>query len=140
MNCVFSGLSYPAWVENENGQTKIKVIPSDIYRKLHEAERSVRNFTLDVLSARIFNLMSSLKEVSLGSLEQRVASLLLRKAGKTGHVVISHERIAEHLGTAREVISRILKKFSETGYVELFRGYVEIKSIDGLQDVLHRKE
>lgn len=136
MNCVFSDILYPAWVENDRPTTEITIIPGDIYRKLYETEKSIQSFTLDVLSARIFDLMSVLEEVSTLPVGQRLANLLLKKSNSNGHLMMSHEQMAAHIGTAREVVTRNLKTFESMGYIQIDRGYTTILSVDGLRDFL----
>ncbi len=132
MNCVFSELLYPAWVSCASPLTQVAVIPAPVYKALYEAERSVRAFTFEVLSQRLFNIMSALEEALSFSLEQRLASYLLRKAGLHMRLEASHQAIALELGTAREVVSRILKKMEKAGCISLSRGAITIHSVAGL--------
>lgn len=136
MNCAFSDILYPAWVENDRTQSRIAIIPSKLYRKLYETEKSIQQFTVDVLSSRIFDLMSSLEEASTMPVGMRLANLLIKKSNSTYHVVMSHEEIASHLGTAREVVTRNLKNFEKADLVKVERGYTIILSPDGLRDML----
>lgn len=136
MNCVFSDVLYPAWVENDRPLSRIAVIPGETYRRLHESERSIQQFTLEVLSKRIFDLMSTLEEVSTLPLAQRLANLILRKSNSALHLVMSHDKMAAHLGTAREVVTRNLKTFEKMGYIKVERGYTSILSVEGLRACL----
>ncbi|MFQ5488613.1 MAG: Crp/Fnr family transcriptional regulator, partial [Gammaproteobacteria bacterium] len=132
MNCMFSELLYPAWVNCASPLTKVAVIPAPVYRVLYDTERSVRNFTFEVLSQRLFNIMSALEEALSFSVEQRLASYLLRKAGVHMKLAASHQAIALELGTAREVVSRILKKMEKAGCLSLSRGSITIHSVTGI--------
>jgi CRP/FNR family transcriptional regulator len=137
MNCVFSDILYPAWVENDRSLSRIAIIPALTYRKLHEKEKSIQRFTVDVLSSRIFDLMSALEEVFTLPVNQRLANLLLKKSNSLLHLVMSHEEIASHLGTAREVVTRHLKNFEKMGFVKIERGYTKILSVEELRSYLH---
>ncbi len=139
MNCVFSDILYPAWVENDRPLTRIAVIPAPVYRRLHETERAVQQFTMDVLSARIFDLMSTLEEVSTLPLDRRIASFLLKHSNSTYHIVMSHEKMASHLGTAREVVTRNLKQLENLGLIEVERGYSKILSIEKLRQFIEEQ-
>ncbi len=136
MNCTFSDVLYPAFVENDHRLTKVTVIPSNTYKRLYATEKAIQNFTFDVLSARIFDLMYVLEEVSTLSLKQRLANLLLKKSNATKHVVMSHEKMAMHLGTAREVVTRNLKQLEEQGVIQVSRGFTEIMDIERLNQMI----
>lgn len=126
LNCAFNGLRYPAWVQNEEAPTRIAVIPRDTYRRLHATEPAIQKFTFDVLSSRIFELMSTLEELSSLELEQRLASFLVRKCDENGVVRSSHAKIAAQLGTAREVVTRHLRQLEALGLLKTARGLILI--------------
>lgn len=123
-NAVFSDVLYPAWVEVASKEARLFSISAPAFRTLFNEEQVVRDFTLSVLSARVFDLMTSLEGASLHSLEDRLKSLLLRQANTHGEVELTHEKIALSLGTAREVVSRKLKQLSTQGLVSLQRGRI----------------
>lgn len=125
MNCVFGEMQYPAWVSAEC-DTRIAMIPAPVYRQLFERERAVQRFTFDVLSGRIFELMSMLTEAISFGVEQRLAALLLRKADDLGTVAMSQEVMANHLGTAREVVSRAIRSLAAQDLLRSRRGAVDI--------------
>lgn len=129
LNCVFSDVLYPAWVNVESSPTSVLVIPSATYKRLHATENVIRDFTFNILSARLFDLMSTLEEITTQEIDQRLASFLVRKANSNGEVLLSHQDIANHLGTAREVVSRILARFRNHGLIETTRGCIKINSI-----------
>lgn len=137
MNCVFSNILYPAWVESARTTTEIAVIPSHVYRRIHQTEKSVQEFTFDVLSARIFDLMSTLEDVTTLPLDRRLANFLLKKSGSDMRVVMSHEEIASHLGTAREVVSRHMRSLEKAGLVRVARGHTEIATVEGLRSFIY---
>jgi CRP/FNR family transcriptional regulator len=126
MNCAFNDLRYPAWVENEEVPTRLAVIPSAVYRKLHELDPAVRKFTFDVLSSRIFDLMSSIEEMASLDVEQRLASFLTRRCNEHGVVTASHAKIAANLGTAREVVTRHLRQLESRGLLKTSRGEIHV--------------
>ena len=69
------------------------------------------------------------------SFYRRLASFLLAERDLEGssRLELTHERIASHLGTAREVVTRMLRYFQSEGLVRLSRGAVEIADADGLR-------
>lgn len=136
MNSIFSLLRYPAWVSCSSPLTKTIFVPSNVYRALYDAEPAVRSFTMEVLSQRIFNIMSLLDQALSLSLEQRLVSYLLRKSDQDNYVIANHQTIASELGTAREVISRHLKALEKSGYISLTRGVIQILALEALRKLL----
>jgi CRP/FNR family transcriptional regulator len=134
MNCAFNGLRYPAWVENEETPTRIGIIPSATYRRLHAAEPALQRFTFEVLSSRVFDLMSSIEELAALDVAQRLSSYLARKCDEGGVVRVSHAKLADHLGTAREVITRNLRRLEQRGLLKTSRGAITILDAVALAD------
>ncbi len=128
IQCIFSKMLYPAWVKNESKDTVIASIPAGIFKELYDSEQPIRDYVVNALSTHIFNLMSSLEEVSIQDMGQRINSFLVRSCPEDHVLHISHQEIAQHLGTAREVVSRHLKQLERTGYVELSRMKIRIIS------------
>jgi len=108
LNCMFSRLAYPAWVESE-GETEVAIVPGDVYRRLFASEPAVQSFTFEVLSGRLFELMALIEETASQGLEARVAAFLLRRAKGAAEVLVTQDQIARHLATSREVVSRVLR-------------------------------
>ena len=108
LNCMFSRLAYPAWVESE-GDTEVTIVPGDVYRRLFASEASVQGFTFEVLSGRLFELMALIEETASQGLEARVAAFLLRRSKGAAEIAVTQEQIARHLATSREVVSRVLR-------------------------------
>lgn len=135
-NCVFSRLLYPAWVSASSPLTKVLVIPSSLFRKIYASEKSVQEFVFSMQSQRIFNLMSILEEALSYSVEQRIASYLIRKSNLNGEVKTSHQKIALEIGSAREVVSRTLKKLETQKVLVLSRGLIRIDNKKALNRFL----
>lgn len=137
MNCVFANILYPAWVESARIETKFAMIPSHVYKKIHETEKCVQQFTFEVLSARIFDLMSTLEDVTTLPLDRRLANFVLKRSSSDLRLVMSHEEIASHLGTAREVVSRHLGSMEKAGLIQMGRGHTEIVSVEELRSFIY---
>ncbi len=137
VNCVFSDIFYPAWVNVDMPDTKVLMIPAELYRQLYSKEDAVRDFTFNVLSARIFDLMTTLEETCSYEVNYRLASFLVRRANSQGEIRLTHQEIASHLGTAREVVSRLLKVFKNKGLLVTSRGTISILSMQGLTSYCH---
>ena len=85
--------------------------------------REFREFIFSLFSKRILGLMLLVEEVAFQKLDKRLATLLLRRGGR---IDSSHQELADELGTVREMITRLLNSFSDTGLIELSRGRIEI--------------
>ncbi len=132
LNSLFSELPYPAWAESDDLPTRFVLIPSAIYQELFVSEASLRRFTFDMLSCRLLELMTLVEESATRGLESRVASLLLRKGGADGLIRTSQERLAQHLGTAREVMTRMLRRLRSQAIIETKRGSIQIVDPEAL--------
>jgi CRP/FNR family transcriptional regulator len=93
---------------------------------LYDEEPAFRGFVFEVLSGRVFELMSKLEGLGSLRLEQRLAALLLSEAGDDAVVAISQARSAAHLGTAREVVFRAIRSLTTRGILATSRGRVRL--------------
>lgn len=135
LNCTFSRLDYPAFVESE-GETNLSIIPGPLYRDLFAQEPSVQRFTFEALSGRLFELMALIEEtVSLG-LEARLAAFLIRRSKGGDRLKLTQEQIAGHLGTSREVVSRVLRRMSGAGVIDSGTGWVSLRNVERLAQLL----
>lgn len=125
-SALFSDMRYPAWVVAESREVRLLTTPAAVFRQLHEEEPALRNFTLNALSERVFDLMSSLEELSLDSLDRRLKSLLLRRAGANWVIEATHDELATDLATAREVVSRRLIALKKQGVIRTRRGRIQV--------------
>ncbi|MGO4870031.1 MAG: Crp/Fnr family transcriptional regulator [Roseiarcus sp.] len=132
INCMFSRLAYPAWVESE-GPTEVTVIPGDVYRKLFAAEPAIQNFTFDVLSGRLFELMALIEETASQGLEARLAAFLLRRAKGEPEIAVTHDQIARHLATSREVVSRTVRRLAARGLIAPAQRHIALLDFRGLR-------
>lgn len=135
LNCMFSGLAYPAWVESE-GKTEVSFIPSDAYRRLFAKEPAVQRFTFDTLSGWLFELMQLIEETASQGLEARVAAFLLRRSKGEDTIVITQEQIARHLATSREVVSRVLRALAARRLIETSQRRIAIVDSKALQRII----
>ena len=135
MNCIFGEQPYPAWAETDDPPTRLAELPAELLRALYPDEPGLQRFAFDTLSKRVFELMMLLEQSATWGLEQRAAALLLRLADPSGTISTSQERLADHLGTAREVVARILRGMRAEGLVETGRGQVRIVDARALTDL-----
>ncbi len=95
--------------------------------------RVFREFIFSLFSRRISELMQLVEEVAFQKLDKRLASFLLRRGR---HIKVSHQELADELGTVREMITRLLNSFSDTGLILLGRERIEILDESALKGML----
>lgn len=123
LNCLFSDVLYPAWVE-ASGDTRIAVVDGPAYRFLFDNETAVRDVTVRAIATMAFRLMAALEDVHTRPLEQRLANFLVLHTSSAGEVRMTQQDIAHHLGTTREVVARLLARLSRLRLVTRQRGRV----------------
>lgn len=117
LNTLFNDLLFPAWVEAE-GPTQAAVVPGRVFRTLFEREQAIRDLTMSVMSTLVFRLMDELDQTHSRTLEQRLANYLVVRASANGGVVRgTQQQIADHLGTTREVVARLVGRIVAQGYI-----------------------
>lgn len=127
LNCLFSRLVYPAWVETDQVETRVFIISGEVYRRLYLVEPALQKFTFETLTTRLFELMTLMQETASLGLEQRVAAFLLRRSVNGQALEVTHEQIAHHLGSSREVVSRVLRNLAARGAIKLSHRSVAIE-------------
>jgi CRP/FNR family transcriptional regulator len=90
-----------------------------------------REFVFNNFAKRLSNVLTRMDEVVFGAIDTRLSKLLL-ETGKT-ELAITHHELAAELGTAREVVSRHLKRFEVYGWLHLNRGTIQIMNADALK-------
>ena len=104
-----------------------------------EESAPVANYTNELMASRFSDVMWLIEQVMWKSLDKRVAAFLLEEAAieETKELKITHEIIANHLGSHREVITRMLRYFQSEGMVKLSRGTIQIldeEKLEAIQD------
>lgn len=134
LNCLFNHLLYPAWVEAET-DTQVIVIPGQTYQQLFSQEAAVQDLTVRTLSTLVFRLMEELGQVHSLNNRQRLANLLLVRASDQQQVNMTQQQIAQHLGTRREVVARLLSEFADKAYLQTGRGCLTLLDTDSLRGI-----
>jgi len=97
---------------------------------------ALRNYVFEALSARMVNVMTLVEEIAFQRMDSRLATLLLKRFGQEVTLLATHEEIAAELGTAREVVSRLLREFARRGAIDMSRGHVELRDPDILRQIM----
>ena len=117
--------------------TDLWVIPAEVYQDIMEASAPVANYTNELMASRFSEVMWLMEQVMWKSMDKRLAAFLLEEASIEGTdaLKITHEAIANHLGSHREVITRMLRYFQSEGMVRLSRGMVRLLDEDRLRQL-----
>lgn len=132
---LLGGTPYPAVGTAETTLTLFGV-PRDLFVDLVLKSAAFRTFVFQSLSQRMARLMALIDDVAFRRVDQRLASRLLRHREP---IIATHQMLADELGTTREVVSRTLESFQESGMLRLGRKRIEILDRPGL-DRVHRPE
>ncbi|GAB1476065.1 Crp/Fnr family transcriptional regulator [Bacillota bacterium] len=135
-SCMLRDINFEILVEAEK-DTEAYLIPSAVYQKLMQSSIAVSDYTNRLMSSRFSDVMWVMEQVLFMSFDKRLALFLLEQSNIEGsnRLLLTHENIARNMGTAREVVTRMLKYFAAEGMVELFRGGVLLKNTGKLREV-----
>ncbi len=136
-SCIMKNITFDIYVEVEKN-TKAYLIPTAVFRKLSEVSLPIQVFTNNLMASRFSDVMWIMEQALFTSFDKRLASFLQEQMVIEGSVIleITHEKIAAHLGTAREVVTRMLKYFQNDGIVALSRGTIEILNEEKLRKLV----
>lgn len=135
-SCIIKNISFDLQVDTELN-SEIVVIDPAVYDKISKENTEVDRFMGDLISRRFSEVMWVMEQVLFMKMDKRLALFLLEESSLTerGTVMLSHQEIADHVGTAREVISRMLKYFANEGLVEVSRKEIAIADYDRLMAI-----
>ena len=108
------------------------------FARLTEGNIYVRCFQYEVATQRFSAVMWSMQQILFQGFDRRLAAFLVEEHERTGSVEIgmTHEQIARHTSSAREVVARMLKRFAADGLVEVGRGRLRLTDVDGLRALI----
>lgn len=112
---------------------EVAFIPAPVFNDWLNRSPAWRSLVFGAMSRRLLSLMNMLEDVAFARVDMRVASLLLQRSEhRPATLRMTHQEIADDLGSAREVISRVLDDLRARGMVRLARGTVEVVDVDAL--------
>ena len=126
-SCVLNSVTFDVFVDSEE-ESECVVIGGCAYAEISERVPEVKIFSLEAAVSRFSDVMWVMQQILFMSMDKRLAIFLLDEISKRGGdtVYLTHEQIAKYMGSAREVVSRMLKYFSNEGMVEVSRKGVHI--------------
>ena len=125
--CMLNGMDIELFF-NDTATTEIYTIPKKVYRKLYDENGAVKDYTMEMISEKFSDIMWLFNQFVFSNVASRIAGALLEHRAIEGgdELRLTHEDIAKDAGTAREVVTRILKQFQADGLVKLTRGKVTV--------------
>lgn len=136
-SCFMSEITFEVMIEAESDAQIILMNPS-VFNQVASENIYVENYMYKQTAARFSDVMWVMQQILFLSFDRRLALFLLDEMAKSGEdaIVMTHEQIAKYVGSAREVVSRMLKYFEEEGYVKLSRGMITVLDEDALEDLV----
>ena len=133
-SCMLRGIRFDITIEAEQ-DTRFWLIPAEVWQRAVTQSAALSNYTNQLMAERLSDVMWLLEKVLWQSFDRRLAEFLLEESSLAGsdELSITHEIIARHLGTAREVVSRMLKYFKGEGLITLTRGTIRILDRERLE-------
>ena len=126
-SCILKNITFEIVLEAER-ESEVILVPTEIYQKLNNTSLAVQDFTNQLISSRFSDVMWVMEQIVFMSFDKRLAIFLLEQSAIEDSDVISltHDVIAKNMGTAREVVTRMLKYFQTLEIVKVTRGSIEI--------------
>ena len=126
-SCVMPDMQFNLIIEAEK-DTELWSIPACLFKNLIHESLPMAVFANSLISSHFSELMWLMEQIMWKSVDTRLAAFLLEECRleDTQILHLTHEKIANHMGTAREVVTRMLRYFQSEGIVKLTRGAVEI--------------
>ncbi len=126
LSCILSNSSYMAYARTLE-TCEVVLIPKAEFINIFNREVSIKDYVFHLITTRLVEITSKVEGIVLKSLDERLKDLLLEQ--NQAMVLLTHEQIANRLGTAREVVSRLLKSWENEKMVKLHRGKIEILNL-----------
>ena len=130
-SCIMQNIAFDFLLEAEQ-ETAVYQITPEVFERVMEKSVPVSRFINSLMAERFSSVMRTLERTLFRGMDSRIAEWLLKEAGG-GIVKTTHAEIAKNLGSAREVVTRILGFFEEKDLVALARGRIIIKNPEALK-------
>ncbi len=131
-SCLISHESYPAEGVTET-ETRALIVPRTLFDEAMDTSAPFRRFVFANQGQRLGDLIQRVEDVAFGRIDVRLARLLVDRSRRDGDSVpLTHRQVASELGTAREVVSRQLKRLEKAGLLHSRRGAIEVLDRRGL--------
>ncbi|MDO4481910.1 MAG: Crp/Fnr family transcriptional regulator [Bacillota bacterium] len=135
-SCVIRQITFDTFMVAED-DCEVLVIHASAFLRLTQNNIHVRCYMFELSTEKFSAVMWSMQQILFKKFDRRLASFLIGEYERTGSPVINmtHEQIAQHTSSAREVVARMLKRFASDGLVEFRRGTIRLTDIEGLKKI-----
>lgn len=132
--CVFPAVTFDVYIDAVE-DTEVLLTDSPTFKRLTDANIYVKEFGYETAARRLSEMLWRMQQILFLSADRRLAVFLLEERAKTKReeIHLTHEQIAQFMGSAREVVSRLMKYFNQEGYVKSGRGCLKILDPEGLK-------
>jgi len=135
-SCALNNMNFDIYIEAEK-DSEIFLLPTDVYMQISQNNIEVQKFTNKVTLTRFSDVMWIMEQILFMSFDKRLAMFLLEQSSieNSDTINMTHEDIAKNMGSAREVVSRMLKYFQNEGFVKTERGSIILTNRKKLQSL-----
>lgn len=136
-SCILDAISFDVYIDAEE-ETDAVIISSQVFQKLKNENVYVEKFAYKLATVRFSDVMWAMQQILFMGVDKRLAIFLSDEIAKTGEdtIRLTHEQIAKYMGTAREVVTRMLRYFQKEGIVELSRGEIKVTDKKKLRSII----
>lgn len=136
-SCVLSEITFETHLIAKQ-DTDLLIVRLRTFQRIIEQNIYVKCFLYEMATERFSQVMWTMQQILFFGFDRRLATFLINEYERTGsrYIRMTHEQIAEQVSSAREVVARMLKRFVSDGLVEVDRGAIKLKDIDGLKLLL----
>ena len=133
-SCILKEITFDVFVDAEEDSTAL-LVPAAVFRQVTQQNIHAQVFEYQLRTSRFSDVMWAMQQILFMSFDKRLAIFLIDELAKTGGdtVRLTHEQIAKYMGSAREVVTRMLKYFANEGIVTLSRGAVTVTDREKLR-------
>ncbi len=135
-SCVLEAVDFEVTIEAET-DTEVMELPASVFARLVRENKDVELFSYKVTTERFSDVMWAMQQILFLSFDKRLAGFLIQECQKnnTDTICMTHDQIAKNLGSAREVVSRMLKNFEKEGMVSLSKGRITLTDCKALNRI-----
>ena len=126
-SCLLPALPFDIQIDAET-DSEVYLLPTGVLRQIMEKNLYLENFIYKKINESFSDIIAAIQKILFASLEQRLAGFLLDESGgsEDGKIYMTQEQIAKAIGSAREAVSRSLKKMNKDGSIQISRGSIRI--------------
>jgi len=133
-SCMLNSIQFDVMISAEK-DTTFHLIPADVYRSLMDRSAVLANYTNELMASRFSDVMWLMEQILWKSIDRRLAAFLLEESVIENSLTLklTHDAVAAHIGSAREVVTRMLRYFQSEEMVRLSRGTITLTDLEKLR-------